>query len=95
MSTNSQDTVDTGDYIKELRNQLVVEQFKKLLGTISPKCFNLCVTKPGLKLSGSETDCIETCAEMYQQTVVLVTNSYMSQLKKQQIQFELDYQKSQ
>ena len=68
--------------IEQVQQQLMIENFKTLIGTITPKCFNLCVMKPGTKLTSTEQDCLEECAGIYKQSVALVSSLYLNRLKQ-------------
>ncbi|KAI8900407.1 hypothetical protein BC833DRAFT_618539 [Globomyces pollinis-pini] len=70
------------EIINQVHQQLALENFKTLISTLTPKCYNLCVLKPGTKLSMSESSCLESCAGQYQQTMLLVSNLYLERLQK-------------
>ena len=72
------------ELIKQVQQQLMLENFKTLIGNMTPKCFNLCVNKPGLKLSSNEEDCLERCAQSYQQSVGLISSVYMKRISQMQ-----------
>jgi hypothetical protein len=72
------------EILKNLQQQMIVEHFKSMVSKMVPKCFTKCIlSKPGLKLSSSEEDCLESCAESYQTAVVIVNNIYMKRIKSQ------------
>ena len=42
------------DLISQVKEQVELENFKTMISNVIPKCFNLCITKPGTKLASSE-----------------------------------------
>ncbi|KAJ3321962.1 hypothetical protein HDV06_003715 [Boothiomyces sp. JEL0866] len=72
------------EIIKQVKEQIELENFKTMISNVIPKCFNLCVLKPGLKLASSEQVCLEKCSQQYQQTMLIITSVYMQRLQKDQ-----------
>ena len=69
--------------LQQLQQELVRENFSRLLGTISTKCFDACIKIPSTRITNSEQDCIESCSEMYQGAIGITSRSYLEKLQKQ------------
>jgi mitochondrial import inner membrane translocase subunit TIM13 len=76
--------MEADQVIEALQKQMVVDNFQAMIRSISPKCFNLCVAKPGLKLSSSEEDCMERCLKTYVTAVQISSNAYMKRINQEQ-----------
>ncbi|KAK7836495.1 mitochondrial import inner membrane translocase subunit tim13, partial [Quercus suber] len=46
--------------------------------TISTKCFDKCITKPGSSMSGSESSCISRCVDRYIEATGIITSTLFS-----------------
>jgi hypothetical protein len=75
---------EVDDVIKEIQKQVIMENFKALVQSLSPKCFNLCVVKPGLKLSTSEVDCLDRCVKTYSAAAAITSNAFLKRVKDAQ-----------
>jgi import inner membrane translocase subunit TIM13 len=77
---------EVDDVIKQVQQQVIMENFKALVQSLSPKCFNLCVPKPGLKLSSSEEDCLDRCVKTYTAAAAVTSNVFLKRVKDAQQQ---------
>jgi hypothetical protein len=76
--------MDVDETIKELQQQMIMQNFQQLISQITPKCYKLCVFTPGLKLSTREIDCLEMCKDNYQESTVLISQSFLKRIGEMQ-----------
>ncbi|KAH9718836.1 mitochondrial import inner membrane translocase subunit [Citrus sinensis] len=53
------------EFMDKLKLQLAQAYAQEFLETVTGKCFEKCITKPGSSLSGSESSCVSRCVDRY------------------------------
>jgi hypothetical protein len=61
-----------------VRQQASEQLLRQLSGTISAKCYTLCIPRPGARLENADKSCLSKCAEHYLEVVSLVRDAYNS-----------------
>ncbi|KAJ4711767.1 Mitochondrial import inner membrane translocase subunit Tim13 [Melia azedarach] len=55
----------TEELMDKVKAQLAQAYAQEFLETVTGKCFEKCITKPGSSLSGSESSCVSRCVDRY------------------------------
>jgi len=61
--------------LNQMRQQVTVQALTKMINTMTEKCFEKCIVKPGSQLTDREKRCLESCATNYNSTMTLVTGA--------------------
>ncbi|XP_044476632.1 mitochondrial import inner membrane translocase subunit Tim13-like [Mangifera indica] len=64
-SGSSSPQFSSGDFMEKFKTQLAQAYAQEFLETVTGKCFEKCITKPGSSLSGSESSCVSRCVDRY------------------------------
>jgi hypothetical protein len=70
------------EIIQQLQQSMAVEHITSLMGGILPICFDLCILKPGTKLSNQESDCLTRCSENFNESMAITSNIFMKKINK-------------
>ncbi|XP_004207235.1 mitochondrial import inner membrane translocase subunit Tim13-B [Hydra vulgaris] len=69
--------------MENLRQQIAVANAQELISKMSDKCFQKCVSKPGVSLDNSEQKCVAMCMDRYMDAWNLVSQTYTSRLSQE------------
>ncbi|CAD7001212.1 unnamed protein product [Ceratitis capitata] len=74
-----------GELIEQVKQQIAVANAQELLTVKNDrKCFNKCISKPGLQLDSSEQKCISMCMDRFVDSYNLVSRTYSNRLQREQ-----------
>ncbi|XP_004523520.1 mitochondrial import inner membrane translocase subunit Tim13-like [Ceratitis capitata] len=73
-----------GELIEQVKQQIAVANAQELLTKMTEKCFNKCISKPGLQLDSSEQKCISMCMDRFVDSYNLVSRTYSNRLQREQ-----------
>ena len=71
------------ELIARLRQQVEEQQIQELVQTMSEKCFEKCVTRPGTSLTTGEMACLSKCADRYTECMSLVFSAVARKAQQQ------------
>lgn len=63
------------DVMSNVRRELQEQQVEELVQTLTDKCFEKCVRKPGASLTSGEQQCIAKSMDRYMEAMALVFNT--------------------
>eukprot|EP00938_MAST-03A_sp_MAST-3A-sp1_P006687 g6687.t1 len=66
--------------LAQMRQQVSIQALTNMVNTMTQKCFEKCVTKPGDSLSSREQRCLDACVKNYQKTMMTVKNTIEKQV---------------
>ena len=66
---------DPAAMLQKIRQQAQMQQVTEIMQKISERCFEMCVPRPGSRLSNSEQSCLSSCMDRYYETMGLVTQA--------------------
>jgi import inner membrane translocase subunit TIM13 len=71
MSLSPEQTEVLSKVRQEVQQQTIQDLFQK----ISERCFDVCITKPGSKLSTGDQKCLAACMDRYIETMTVVSEA--------------------
>lgn len=66
------------EFMDKLKLQLAQAYAQEFLETVTGKCFEKCITKPGSSLSGSESSCVSRCVDRYIEATGIIGRALFS-----------------
>jgi mitochondrial import inner membrane translocase subunit TIM13 len=73
---------DADAAMERLRHEVNQEMMQGLVQDITDKCFEKCVPKPGVALSGGEQACLARCQDRYMNCMAVVYAALARQAQK-------------
>ena len=61
--------------LDRVRSEVQQQTLQELFVKISERCFDVCIAKPGSKLSSSEQKCLSQCMDRYVDTMTVVSQT--------------------
>ncbi|EDW11245.1 mitochondrial import inner membrane translocase subunit Tim13 [Drosophila mojavensis] len=77
-------TVDKGEIMDQVKQQIAVANAQELLTQMTTKCFKKCVNKPGTSLDASEQKCVSLCMDRFMDSWNLISRTYGQRLQREQ-----------
>lgn len=78
------DKLDVQEVKKQLKEQLMVQNFQEMVEDMTDKCFTMCIKKPGASLDSYEQRCLGNCMDRFVESYNLVAKQLTSRIAKEQ-----------
>ncbi|XP_063706922.1 mitochondrial import inner membrane translocase subunit Tim13-like [Culicoides brevitarsis] len=76
-------SADKDNLMEQVQQQVAIANLQQMVSTMTSKCFEKCISKPGSELDSSDQKCLSMCMDRYFDTINTVSKTYTTRLQRE------------